>query len=444
MAVTVETLYTTVDGFEIAYQVHGTGSVDLLMIDEWLRCCEADWDDPWKARMLERNGRFARVIRYDGRGTGMSDPVPLGTAPGLDAWMRDAIAVLDAVGSAQCAVYGNAYGGPIAIRIAARHPDRVRALVLNNTLARLRKAPDYPIGLPDDLVEAGFAFISDGWGRGVMLDVSGVGHDDPTREWAARLERLIASPGSARALTYAFGEVDVREDLRAISAPTLVLHTENPMISSAHGRALADGVAGAIFEEEGPDDWIWPIETDNDPPHIARIAEFLTGVRHDADPDRVFATVLVTDIVGSTSTAVTLGDRKWRLLINAHDAETRRQVKRSGGQIATMTGDGVVAIFSTPTLALGCAEALREALSEHDIAVRIGIHAAEIELRDEQIGGIGVHIAARVNALAESGEILVTNTVRDLVTGSGRTFTERGHHSLKGVPGEWAILAAES
>ncbi|MDQ1468014.1 MAG: hypothetical protein QOH10_2429 [Actinomycetota bacterium] len=440
MTVPIETQYTSVDGFAIAYQVHGSGSIDMLFIDGWIGSVELDWDDPAYARLLRRDGRFARVIRYDGRGSGMSDPDPTGESV-LDAWVRDAVGVLDAVGSQRCAVYGNGLGGPVAIRFAALHPERVDAVVLANTLARLRAAPDHPFGLSDDAIDLAVEAIRAEWGRGVMLDIYGVDHDEATRVRAARYERLSASPGVAVELMRAFANIDVRADLDRITAPTLVIHRPNPVLDIGHGRGLAAAIRGAVFEDEPPDDWTWRGETDEDPPGLARIAEFLTGLRHDADPDRMFATVLFSDIVGSTATAVALGDRRWRLLLDAHDAETGRQVRRSGGRVVDSTGDGVLAVFSSPSRALDCATALRVALSEHDIAVRIGVHAAEIEQRDERVGGIGVHIAARVNALADTGEILVTSTVRDLVTGSGLIFIERGTHTLKGVPGTWDLSA---
>lgn len=239
----------------------------------------------------------------------------------------------------------------------------------------------------------------------------------------------------------ALPEVDVRADLAEIDAPTLVINRRSSVLDMDHGRALASGIRGAIFEEEPPYDWSWRGETDEDPPGLVRIAEFLTGVRHEADPDRVFATVLFTDIVGSTTTAAEVGDRKWRLLIDAHDAESERQVGRFGGRIVTFTGDGVTAIFSSPSQALDCARAIREAIAAHGICIRIGVHAAEIETRGEQVGGIGVHIGARVNAIAESGEILVTNTLRELVTGSRFSFAEHGTHALKGVPGNWGLFS---
>jgi Adenylate cyclase, family 3 (some proteins contain HAMP domain) len=439
----VATQYTPVDGCQIAYQVHGSGPVDMLFIDGWIGCIELDWDDPAYARLLRRDGRFARVIRYDGRGSGMSDPDPSDRWPILDAWVRDAIGVLDAVGSQRCAVYGNGLGGPVAIRLAAAHPGRVDSLVLANTFARLREAPDQLFGLSEAAVELAAEAVRIGWGGGVMLDLYGVDYDEATRVRAARYERLSASPATAFEQMKVLTDVDVRADLDAITARTLVIHRPNPVLDIEHGRSMAAAIPNAIFEVEPPDDWSWRGETDEDPPGLARIAEFLTGARHDADPDRVFAAVLFTDIVGSTTTAVALGDRKWRLVINAHDAETQRQVKRSGGRVVESTGAGdlFVATFSSPTRALACATALRDALAVHDITVRIGLHAAEIELRDEQVAGIGVHIAARVNALAEAGEILVTNTVRDLVTGSGLAFTDRGPHTLKGVPDAWNLWA---
>ena len=441
METPVATQYTPVDGCQIAYQVHGGGPVDMLFIDGWIGCIELDWDDPFYARLLRRDGRFARVIRYDGRGSGMSDPDPSDRWPILEAWVRDAIGVLDAVGSQRSAVYGNGLGGPVAIRLAAEHPGRVESLVLANTFARLREASDQPFGLSDEALDLATEAVRIGWGGGVMLDLYGVDHDEPTRVRAARYERLSASPTTAFEQMKALAEVDVRADLASISARTLVIHRPNPVLDIEHGRFMAAAIPDAILEEEPPDDWLWRGETDDDPTGLARIDEFLTGARHEADPDRVFAVVLFTDIVGSTIKAVELGDRKWRLLINAHDAETRRQVERSGGRVVNSTGDGVLATFTSPTRALACATTLRDALAVHDVTIRIGLHAAEIELRGEQVAGIGIHIAARVNSLAEAGEVLVTGTVRDLVTGSGLTFTDRGAHALKGVPDTWNLWA---
>ncbi len=437
----VTTEYTLVDGCQIAYQVHGSGSIDLLFLAPGLfGCCELEWDDPY-ARVLQRFGRFSRVVRFDRRGSGMSDRAPLGTAPGLDEWARDAAGVLDAVGIDRCAVYGNGMASPIAIRFAARFPERVDALVLGNAFARLRSAPDHPFGVSDEVVEAGLEVVRSGWGRGVLPALYGAPHDDASRARSGRHERLSASPAAALALMATLADVDARADLAQITAPTLVVYQPNPVLNIEQSRSVAAAISGAIFEEEREGDYVWRSETDDEPQWLSRIAEFLTGVRHDADPDRVFATVLVTDIVGSTATAAALGDRRWRLLIDAHDAATRRQIQRSGGRIITLTGDGAVAIFSTPSPALGCAIALREALAERDIVIRVGLHAAEIELRGDNVGGIGVHIAARISALAGGGDILVSNTVRDLVTGSVLTFVDRGRHTLKGVPGEWNVSA---
>ncbi len=410
------------------------------MVDGWIGSVELDWDDPAYGRMLGRYGRFARVIRYDGRGNGMSDPGPT-TLSVLDGWVHDALSVLDAVGSDRCAVIGNGLGGPIAIRLAAEHPERVERLVLTNTLARLRRAVDHPAGLSDDEIDLALAAIRSDWGRGVMLDLYGVGHDEPTRARAARYERLSAPPSVAFDLMQSLADVDVRADLTRITAPTLVIHRANPVLALEHGRGLAGGIPNAIFEEETADDWSWRGETDEDPEGLVRIAEFLTGERHGPDPHRVFAATLFTDIVGSTQLAASLGDRKWRLVIDAHDAETNRQVRRFGGRVVTSTGDGVLALFNAPGVALDCARALRDALSEHEIPIRAGVHAAEIEERDQQVGGIGVHIGARIAALATAGEILASHTVVSLVTGAPYAFADRGTHTLKGVPSEWQVFA---
>jgi class 3 adenylate cyclase len=434
----VDTLYTRVDDCAIAYQVHGAGVVDLLLIDGWIRCVELDWDDPGYARLLRADGRFSRVIRYDGRGSGMSDGDPTDSGPVLDAWVRDAVGVLDALGVTRCAVFGLGLGSPVAIHLAALHRDRVRALVLSNSFARLRAAPDHSYGLAPEAIDAALDAIRVRWGRGVMLDLYGAGHDAEAQTRMARYERLAATPNTAVQLMTALADVDVRADLSAIEAPTLVIHRENPVLDIAHGREVATAIPGAVFEGQPADAWAWRRETD-EYRDLARITEFLTGARHDADSIRSFAAILFTDIVGSTSTAAALGDRKWSLLLDAHDAETQRQVDRAGGRLVTSTGDGVLAIFSSPSQALECAIAVREALAHHHIGVRTAVHAAEIELRDDNVGGIGIHIAARINSIAEAGQILVSSTVTELVTGSGYEFADEGTHKLEGVPTSWNL-----
>ena len=438
MVAGVETLYTKVDDCAIAYQVHGAGDVELLLIDGWIRCVELDWDDPGYARLLRADGRFSRVIRYDGRGSGMSDRDANDSRPVLDAWVRDAVGVLDAVGVDRCAVLGLGLGGPVAIHVAARHRDRVQALVLSNSFARLRAAPDHSYGLSPESIDAALDAVREGWGRGVMLDLYGAGHDAEAQSRMARYERLAATPNAAIRLMTALADVDVRADLPNIRAPTLVIHRANLVLDTAHGRGVASAIPDAVFEEQPADAWAWRRETD-EYRGLARITEFLTGARHDADSIRSFAAILFTDIVGATSTAVALGDRKWRLLLDAHDAETQRQVDRAGGRVVASTGDGVLAIFSSPSQALDCAVAVRDALAQHDVGVRTGVHAAEIELRDDNVGGIGVHIAARINSIAEPGQILVSSTVTELVTGSGYTFADEGSHILRGVPTSWRL-----
>jgi class 3 adenylate cyclase len=428
-----ETQYATVDGRSIAYQVHGSGDLELLVLDGWIRSVELDWDDPGYARLLQRDGTFARVIRYDGRGSGMSDPDARPDRPVLESWVQDAIDVLDTVGAQRCAVFGLGLGGPVALRLAARHADRVGALVVTNSFARLRVADDQPFGLTPQEVDGALELVRTGWGTGVTLDLYGAGHDDVARSRMARYERGAASPGVAVRLMTALADEDVRADLPSITARTLVTHTHNPVLDVRHGEAIAAAIPGAMLDIDPADSWSWRREAD-EYRTLDRLTEFLIGVPLDADSDRAFAAMVFTDIVGSTSTAAALGDRRWRLLIDAHDAETQRQVHRAGGRIVTSTGDGVLAIFAAPSQALACAIAVRDALREHDLGVRTSVHAAEIEVRGDQVGGIGVHIAARINAAAEPGEILVSNPVAELVAGAGYEFAHRGSHSFKGVP----------
>ena len=439
MVAGAETRYVSSSGYEIAYQVHGDGPVTLLSLDQWPSHCEADWDEVWYSRRLERVGRIARIVRFDARGSGLSDPVAPGTAPSVDDWADDAVAVLDAVGVATVALWAGGPTSPFALHFAAREGGRVRKMVLSNPFARLRYAQDHSWGLSNETIDRVLEAVRKGWGTGVMLDIYGMAHDQNSRRVQARYERLTASPGTALTLVQALCNIDVRDDLPAIRSPTLIRMQANPALDVRHGQGIAAQVQ-YVRVEEAEDDWRWMSETDLEVSSLARVADFL-GLHYDPHPYRILATVLFTDIVGSTQTAAEIGDDRWRLLVDAHNREVDRQVADAGGQIAHWTGDGVLAVFATPTMALRATIAIRDALAVLSVQIRAGLHTGEIEQLGLDVHGLAVHVGARVAAMAGSGEILVSSTVREAVIGSDMQFTDRGTHSLKGVPDQWHLFA---
>jgi class 3 adenylate cyclase len=437
---TPETLYTPTEEGDVAYQVLGGGAFDLLFIGNWASNIEVMWEHPLMARYLNRLGRFARVICFDKRGAGVSDPVPLGALPTLEQWMDDARAVMDAVGSRQAALLGDAEGGPMAMMFAATYPERCRALVLVNTFARMLRADDYPIGMPESAAENFMRIWESSWGRAYTLQLTAPSSasDPQLQRWAARYMRLSAAPLTSRRMYRWILQLDVRSVLSSIRAPTVVLHrAENRHYRAAMGRYVAERIPGARYVELPGTDW-YPPFLDSDP-LLDEIEEFLTGTRPVPAQNRILATVLFTDIVGSTEAASRLGDEAWLRLRSAHDAIVRSQLERFRGAEIVTTGDGFLATFDGPARAVRCAWEIGEAVRPLGIEVRAGLHTGEIELLGADVTGLGVNIAARVMALAQNGGILVSGTVRDLVVGSGIEFADRGSHPLKGVPGEWRV-----
>jgi class 3 adenylate cyclase len=333
-------------------------------------------------------------------------------------------------------------GGPMAVLFAAAHPERSRALVLLNTYSRLIACSDYPIGIPAEQLNGFAQYLESGWGTGVGLSAwaPSVAHDPGARESFARMQRLASSPGAAMALLTSYMGMDVRPALQLVHAPTLVLHrTGDGMVSLAHGEYLAERIDGArLVEVPGTDHFWW---TENADQIVDEVEEFLTGARSVPEPDRVLASVLFTDIVDSTRRAAELGDTAWRLLLNQHDALAERLIERHGGRLIKTTGDGVLATFDGPGRSVRCALSISEGAQGLGIQLRAGVHTGEVELRGDDIAGLGVNIAARIEAIAQPGEVLVSRTVTDLVAGSGLEFDDRGEHSLKGVPGRWQVFA---
>ncbi len=433
-----ETRYAKSGDVNIAYQVTGGGPFDLVLVAGFISHLEYDWEDPGSRAFFERLTSFSRLIRFDKRGTGLSDRP--GGLPDLETRMGDVRAVTDAAGSERAALFGYSEGGPMSCLFAATYPERTSALVLYGTYAKRRDPDDdYPWAPTREERLAYADEIERAWGSEADMARMAPGADPAMQRWWATRARAAASPGAARALILMNSEIDVRAVLPSIRVPTLVLHRSGDRDSRpAEGRYIAERIPGARFVELPGDDHIPWIDADQ---IVDEVQEFLTGVRPAPEPDRVLATVLFTDIVGSTERAAALGDRRWRELLREHHALVRRELERFRGLEVDTAGDGFLATFDGPARAVRCARALVAALAESGIEIRAGLHTGECELLGDKVAGIAVHIGARVAALAEPGEVLVSSTVKDLVAGSGIEFEERGEHELKGVPGAWRLYA---
>jgi pimeloyl-ACP methyl ester carboxylesterase len=425
----------------VAYQQLGEGPLDLVFVPGAWSHLEVFWEEPSAARFLRRLAGFARLILFDKRGTGLSDRVEV--LPTLEQRMDDVRAVMDAVGSERAALLGVSEGGPMCALFAATYPRRTTQLVLLGSSPRLLEADDYPWGRPARLTDRFVERIERDWGQGISLPLfapSAVG-DERLERWFGRLERLGASPGAAVALTHMAAETDVRHLLPSISVPTLVLHrTEDRVVPVEAGRYLAERIPGARYRElPGNDHFPWFGDAEA---ILAEIEEFVTGTRPAPESDRFLATVLFTDIAGSTERIAQLGDRRWREVLEAHHALVRRELERFRGREVDTAGDGFFAAFDGPARAVRCALGIRDAVRPLGIDVRAGVHAGECEEIGGKIGGLAVHIGARVAGLAGPGEVLVSSTVKDLVAGSGLRFADRGTHELKGIPDRWRLFAA--
>jgi class 3 adenylate cyclase len=437
-----ETHYAKTGDVHIAYQVIGDGPIDLVLIPEWFSHLEASWDVAPLARTLRRLGSFSRLITFDKGGSGLSDPVPLTELPLLEVWIEEVQAVMDAVGSERAALLGDGGGGPMAIMFAATHPERVTALVLVNSFARIARGPDYPAGVPPEVLALFPKWLKNAWGTGRTLQVAAPSAPmgGPVHDAYTRLERVSASPGTVEAIMSMVLELDVRPVLSTISSPTLVIHRAgNEYVGAEHGRYLAEHIPTARYVElPGNDHHYFFGDADV---LLDEVQEFLTGVRTPAQPDRVLATILFTDVVSSTGRTAEWGDRRWHEVRDGLDATLHRQVERFRGTVIAGTGDGALATFDGPARAIQCACSITEAVRGLDLEVRCGLHTGELELLHGDVGGFAVNLAARVVDEAQPGEVLVSRTVVDLVTGSGLRFEDRGPHSLKGVPDEWQLYA---
>jgi pimeloyl-ACP methyl ester carboxylesterase len=437
-----EVRYTKSGDVNIAYQVIGEGPLDLVFVPGWVSNVEIVWEEPALVRFLTRLASFSRVILFDKRGTGLSDRFT--EMPNLETRMDDVRAVMDAVNSERAALFGYSEGGVLCALFAATYPDRTSALIMYGSYARLTWRPDYPWGPTD---EERIAFNDEAerhWGEPVGIEdrAPSMAHDERFRNWWARYLRLSVSPAAFATLSRMNMQLDIRNILPAIRVPALILHSVNDQTLPIGGsRYLAEHIPEARLVELTGADHV-PFLADADVIGD-EIEEFLTGVRHGPEPDRVLATVLFTDIVGSSERAASLGDRAWRDLLESHHALIRRELDRFRGREIDTAGDGFLATFDGPARAIRCARAISEEVRSLGIEVRAGLHTGECEKMGEKLGGIAVHTGARVAALAKAGEVLVSSTVKDLVAGSGLSFQERGGHSLKGIPGEWNLFAVE-
>ena len=429
---------------DIAYQVFGNGPVDLLVLSGPSIPIDSVDAEPSMYRFHRRLASFSRVIRFDPRGLGLSSRVPSAEMIGPEFWAQDAIAVMDAAESEQATIFAPSFTAMTGLVLAANSPQRVRSLVIVNGAARMLWAPDYPagvdvgladpfmtVGLEPDAIEKGFDALE--------IVAPTVSRDEAFRTWWDLAGNRAASPTMARAVTKMVAEADVRNTLANIAVPTLIVHRDQAsFIAVGHGRYLAEHIAGSRYVElPGRDSLYW---TGDAAPVLDEIEEFSTGVRG-FEAERVLTTIVFTDIVASTERAAALGDDRWHALLDNHDRVVRHELERFRGREVNTVGDGFVAMFTSPSVAIDCADAIVDAVRPLGIEVRVGIHAGEVEVRGDDIAGMAVHIGARVSALAGQSEVLVSSTVREIVTGSRRMFTERGEYDLKGVPGRWRVHA---
>jgi pimeloyl-ACP methyl ester carboxylesterase len=430
------TRYAKSGDIHVAYQVFGEGP-DLVMVPGFVSHIENSWDEPRLARWLNRLGGFSRVILFDKRGTGLSDRVA--HLPHMDERMDDLRAVMDAVGIERASLLGLSEGGSLAALFAASHPERTQSLILVGSFARFRH------WIPTDEAFDGFMkYVDELWGTGQSLSAvapSKAG-DAALRQWWGKFERLGASPSAVMALMRMNREIDISGILHSIGVPTLVFHrTEDVWVSVEGGRELAAGIPGARLVEVPGTDHLGFLDDAGDR-MIAETEEFLTGSRSAPAVDRVLATVVFEDIVDSTRRAEARGDQGWRDLLNEHDKAVRQELSRFRGREVKSLGDGFLATFDGPARAIHCANAIRDSLRGLDVPVRVGLHTGEVELAENDVRGIAVHIASRVAQLGGAGDVLVSRTVRDLVAGSGIKFEDFGAHSLKGIPEAWRVFRA--
>lgn len=437
-----ETRYAKSGDVNIAYQVIGDGPRDVVHVPGFVSNIEVMWEDPGMTRFLERIASFSRLIIFDKRGTGLSDPVSLDDLPSLEVRMDDVRAVMDAVGSNSATLFGHSEGGNMCMLFAATHPNRTEGLILTGCRAKSIASEDYPWGTTPERLARDVEDTERSWGESSDLRYYAPSKMDDAvfRNWFRRYQRLSASPKAAAALTRMASEVDVTSILSSIRVPTLLLYRVNDP-RFAEGEYIARKIEGArMVALPGADHFFWAGDTTQ---MLDEIELFVTGHRVAAAPDRVVATVMFTDIVGSTNRAADLGDRQWRDLLRRHDEAIRSQLGVWRGKEVKTTGDGFLATFDGPARAIQAGRAITEVVEPLGIEVRVGLHTGEVEMVGDDVAGLAVHIASRIASMAGPSDVLVSRTVKDLVAGSGIAFTSRGSHTLKGVPDQWEVYAVD-
>jgi class 3 adenylate cyclase len=437
-----ETRYASLGDAAIAYQVIGLDGPDIVFLPDWYNHVEAQWEDPFFERFLHGLSSIGRLIVFDKRGTGLSDPVLFSQAPPVEEWADDLAAVMDAAESEAAILVCASVGSFLGLPFAAMRPQRVAGLVLIDATASAPRRDDYPEGVPEYALDRSMSWFQDVWGSGRTAEmvVPSRAGDSAFIDWRGRYERLSASPGTIKRTLPTVYHGDVRSALGSISCPTLVIHRRgDKWVRPMHGRYLAEHITHATYAELPGDDHLW-FGTDVDEV-LAEIVEFVTGHRSPIEPDRVLTTIMFSDIVASTEQLATMGDWRWRNLLERHDQVVQRQLNRFRGRQIKHTGDGILASFDGPARAVRCGSAIIESVRGIGLHARVGIHTGECELHKDDLVGMAVNIAARIGAIADDGKVFVSGTLRDLVVGSDIEFVDRGDHHLKGVPGTWRLYA---
>jgi len=434
----IRTRYAKNGDVSVAYQVFGEGDVDLIMVPGFISHIENYWDEPRLAQWLRKLGSFSRVILFDKQGTGLSDRSS--KAPVMDERMDDVRAVMDAVGIEKAALFGISEGGSLATLFAASHPQRSQALILYGAFAQFRSW--FPT---QEALEGLFQYIDTAWGSGESLPMfaPNMVDDLALKEWWGKFERLGGSPGAAKKIMRLNSQIDITDILPTVNVPTLIIHRKDDVtVNVEGGRLLAERIPNAKYVELSGADHL-PFVGENSSQILDEMAQFLTGEWRPIETECVLATVLFTDIVGSSKRAAELGDRGWRDLLERHHSLVRGELNRFRGQEVDTAGDGFFATFDGPARGIRCACSIRNDVSSLGINIRAGLHTGECEVMEDKVSGIAVHIGARVMEKADPGEVLVSSTIKDLVAGSGLQFNDRGKHVLKGIPGEWRLFLVE-
>jgi class 3 adenylate cyclase len=441
-----ETLYARSHDGAVAYQVFGDGPVDLVFITQWGTNVDTIWEEPSAARYFDRLASFARVIVFDKRGTGVSDPIPLDDIPPVDRWMEDIHTVMNAVGTERAVIVGDTEGGSLAIVFAATYPERTQSLVLINAIARSFYGPEYPIGYgPEEQRRISEMFVSQHGTTGRVIDFTAPSWADDARirNWWAKFQRSTMPPMVVEASLAWQQRIDVTSVLKTVSVPTLVIHRKDNLYHKVEfGRWIADGIKGSKWVELGGADSL-PFHAGPFNEILDHVEAFVTGDRAQAPIERRLATVLFTDVVGSTELASKLGDEAWLDMLGEVNRISDRLIERFGGTRIDTTGDGCVATFDSPANAVATARLILDEVSLLDVDMRAGLHTGEITVLDDDIGGIGVHIASRVMAHAPDGGIAVSSTVKDLTVGSSIAYIPLGSFTLKGVPDDWTLYTVD-